>query len=101
MELTADMTIKRIVSAFFTVATAVCALIAALYWFRSSRPTPKAFIQINASVDDVPSQHIQSARADIYDLHSVLTQVSQLNKKASIWSGLAAIFGAAAAFSSM
>jgi len=37
----------------------------------------------------------------IDDLHFTLTTVSQLNKKASIWSGLAAMFAAAAAFTSM
>ena len=83
------------------LAGAACALIAALYWFRSSLPTPEAPVQITASVEDVPAQHIQSAHVDIYNLHFTLMKISQLNKKASIWSGLAAIFGAAAAFTSM
>jgi hypothetical protein len=95
------MTIKRIVFVSFTIASAACALIAALYWFRSSLPTPATPIQITASVSDVPAQHIQSAQAGIYDLHFTLMKVSRLNKNASIWSGLAAIFGAAAAFTSM
>jgi hypothetical protein len=95
------MTVRRIAFVFFTLASAACALVAALYWFRSSLPTPKTRIQITASIDDVPAQHIQGTQADIYDLHFILMKVSRLNKNASIWSGLAAIFGAAAAFTSM
>ena len=54
-----------------------------------------------ASISDDPERYIQSAIVDIYSTQAVMAKVSRLNKWASIWSGLAAIFGAASAFLGM
>lgn len=58
-------------------------------------------MDIMASISDDPERYIQSAIVDIYSTQAVMAKVSRLNKWASIWSGLAAIFGAASAFLGM
>jgi hypothetical protein len=81
-------------SGLLSVATAVCAGVAAFYWFQSSRADLGEEFQIAASVDDNPALHIISAQADIETLRSGMRQSARLNKIAAIWSGLAAIFTA-------
>lgn len=49
---------------FFLIAsfiTAICALTAAWYWYRSSRPASPAPADIVASIDDAPAQYILDA----------------------------------------
>ena len=79
-------------------STAFFALAAAVYWFLSSRPTPPPPKNIEASVSDVTEHYAQSAIADIYSIHSVMIQASRLDRWASIFSGLSAVFGAMTAF---
>ncbi len=91
------MNTLRIAYIVCSAATAACALIAAAYWYLSSRPTPPVSDPPVASISDVPELHIMNAQSDVYELQAVLTEVSRLNKKAAVWSAIAALFGAAAA----
>ena len=38
-----------------------------------------------------------NAQADVYEVQAALAEASRLNKKAAVWSAVAAFFGAAAA----
>jgi len=87
----------RIAYVICSIATAACALIAAGYWYRSSRPTPALTEPPAASISDVPQLHIMNAQADVYEVQAALAEASRLNKKAAVWSAVAALFGAAAA----
>jgi hypothetical protein len=80
-----------------SAATAICALVAARYWYLSSRPAPAISDPPDASISDAPEIHILNAQVDVYAVQAALTEASRLNKKAAIWSALAALFGAAAA----
>ena len=91
------MSILRIAYIFCSAATAACALVAAAYWYLSSRPTPVLNDPPDASISDVPELHIMTAQADVYGVQAALAEASRLNKKAAIWSAIAALFGAAAA----
>lgn len=88
------MTLLRFAYCGFSGATAIAALIAALYWYLSSRPAPKPIVPPIASVSDNPEIHILEAQVGIYDIHAALLKASQLNAKAAAWSGIAALFGA-------
>jgi hypothetical protein len=87
----------RIAYIVCSIATAAFALIAAGYWYRSSRPTPALNEPPTASISDVPELHIMNAQADVYEVQAALAEASRLNKKAAVWSAIAALFGAAAA----
>jgi hypothetical protein len=80
-----------------SAATAVCALAAAFYWYLSSRPTPTLSELPNASISDVPELYTLNAQVDVYAVRDALIDASRLNKKAAIWSAVAALFGAVAA----
>jgi hypothetical protein len=95
------MTTPRTIFLIASSLTAGSALVAAGYWYASSLPTAPKQIEIAGSVSDVPEQYAQSAFADIDSIHFVMTKAARLNKFASIWSALAAIFGAAAAIASL
>lgn len=91
------MTASRTCYIVCSAATAICALVAALYWYLSSRPAP-TFSEIpNASISDVPELYTMSVQVDIYATRDALLEAAALNKKAAIWSASAAIFGALAA----
>ena len=87
----------RVAYIICSAATAICALIAAGYWYLSSRPTPVLNVPPEASISDVPELHIMNAQVDVYGVQAALAEASRLNKKAAIWSAVAALFGAAAA----
>jgi hypothetical protein len=91
------MNVYRIAYIVCSVATAVCALIAARYWYLSSRPTPALNDLPDASISDAPELHIMNAQADVYEVQAALAEASRLNKSAAVWSAIAALFGAAAA----
>lgn len=88
------MTLHRLTYCGFSGATAVSALIAAIYWYLSSRPKPTASVPPSASVSDNPEIHILQAHVGLYDIHAALRDASLLNAKAAIWSGVAALLGA-------
>jgi predicted transglutaminase-like protease len=77
------------------------ALAAAYYWFRSSLATPVESSDIAASISDNEALYILDARVSVDSLRNTLAESSQLNKKAAIWSGAAAILGALAALVSL
>ena len=87
----------RIAYILCSTATAACALIAARYWYASSRPTPESGDPPKASVSDVPELHIMNAQVGLYRVQAALAEASRLNKKAAAWSAVAALFGTAAA----
>lgn len=91
------MSTFRIAYIICSAATAVCALIAASYWYHLSRPTPAISEPSSASASDAPELHILNAQVDVYGVQAALAEASRLNKKAAIWSAIAALFGAAAA----
>jgi hypothetical protein len=91
------MNVFRIGYIACSAATAICALAAARYWYLSSRPTPIMSEPPNASISDVPELYTMTAQVDIYAVRDALIEASQLNKKAAIWSALAALAGSAAA----
>jgi hypothetical protein len=91
------MTGFRIAYISCSIATAICALAAAYFWYLSSRPTPDISATPLASISDVPELHILNAQIDIYAVTDALAEASRLNKKAAICSAAAAVFGAAAA----
>jgi hypothetical protein len=95
------MNLTRLGFIVSSLATALCALVAAIYWYLSSRPAPDALETPSASISDNPEIHILGAQVDIYSIHAALAEVSRLNKHAAIWSALAALFGAIAALISM
>ena len=91
------MNAPRIAYIVASAATAVSALIAAAYWYLSSRPTPQLNNPPDASISDVPEIHILSAQVDIYAIEEALSEASRLNKKAALWSAAAALLAAVAA----
>jgi hypothetical protein len=95
------MTLHRELFLLASTTAALCALVAAVYWYLSSLPAPESPTEVTASLSYVPEQHILNAIVGIYATQAVMAKVSRLNKWASIWSGLAALAGAASAFLSM
>jgi hypothetical protein len=91
------MNVFRIGYIACSAATAICALIAALYWYLSSRPTSIMSEPPNASISDAPDLYTMTAQVDIYAVRDTLIEASRLNKKAAVWSALAALAGSAAA----
>lgn len=89
------MRVIRVAYISCSVATAVCALIAARYWYLSSRPTPATADPPAASISDYPERHILGVQVDIYAIQASLAEVSRLNKSAARWSAIAALLGAA------
>jgi hypothetical protein len=89
--------IFRIAYIVCSSATAICALVAAVYWYLSSRPTPTLSKVPEASISDAPELYTMNAQIDVYAVRGALIEASTLNKKAAIWSAVAALFGAAAA----
>lgn len=87
------MTLVKAAYYGFSGATAIAAFIAATYWYLSSRPAPKTSAPATASISDDPEIHILRTQVDIGDIHTVLQKASQLNAKAAIWSGIAALLG--------
>jgi hypothetical protein len=84
-----------------SVATALCALIAAWYWYLSSRPAPVTTDPPDASVSDNPELHILGTQVDLYSIQAALAEASRLNKNAAIWSAVAALLGAASSILGM
>lgn len=76
-----------------SLGTALSAFVAAAYWYLSSRPTPKTTVPPVASISDHPEMHILGAQVDIIGIQSALSEASRLNKKAAMWSGIAALLG--------
>lgn len=87
----------RIAYIVCSAATAASALVAAGYWYQSSRPTPAISEPPDASISDVPELHTLNAQVNVYAIQEALVEASRFNKKAAIWSAIAALFGAAAA----
>jgi hypothetical protein len=71
-----NMTLQRTLFMLASFATAICALIAAWYWYRSSRPAPPPSLEIYASIDDAPAQYILDARVAIDSIQLVLAEAS-------------------------
>jgi hypothetical protein len=88
------MTLTRVAYLCFSAATTAAALVAARYWYVSSRPTPDATLPPIASVSDNPQARILGTQVDIGKIHSSLYEAARLNKKAAAWSAVAAFLGA-------
>jgi hypothetical protein len=54
-----------------------------------------------ASIDDNPAEHIMEVQVNIYSIQAALIEASRLNKRAAIWSAIAAFMGATAAILSI
>jgi hypothetical protein len=93
--------VPRIAFIACSLGTAGAALAAAYYWFRSSQPTPVESSNIPASISDNEPLFILGAGVSVDSLRAVLAESSRLNKKAALWSGVAAILAALAALASL
>ena len=83
-------------TALLSIATAICAGVAAFYWFRSSLADVGDGSQSNASIEDNPAEHILNAQVEIAAIQIGLRHSARLNKIAAIWSAFAALFAALA-----
>jgi hypothetical protein len=78
-------------------ATLATAIIAAYYWFKSSRiPIPELEEPI-ASISDAPILHILIAQVHIGSIMSATRESSRLNSAAAIWTGVSALLSAVTA----
>ena len=87
------MTLLRLSFLLLSSATAISALTAAWYWYLSSRPAPEMVEPPLASISDHPAQHIMEAQVNTYSIKAALAEASRLNKKAALWSAVAAALG--------
>jgi hypothetical protein len=79
---------------FATLATAI---IAAYYWFKSSRiPIPELEEPVT-SISDAPAVHIRTAKVHIELIMSSTKESSRLNAAAAIWTGVSALLSAVTA----
>jgi hypothetical protein len=74
----------RIIALLFALAGLVCAIVAAIYWFRASKEYPSEPVQ---SIGDAPELHILNTQVSI-------GKAGALNAKAARWTGAAAILSA-------
>jgi hypothetical protein len=88
------MSLLRFTYLIFAAATALAAFTAAIYWYLSGRPTPETTVPPTASISDNPAAYILGAQVNIFMIHQTLYEASRLNKKAAIWSAIAAFLGA-------
>jgi hypothetical protein len=70
----------------FAVAGLVVAIVAAVYWWKTSRV---AIVHTAASISDVPELYILSGQV-------AFNESSRLNSPAAVWTGVAAILSAIA-----
>jgi hypothetical protein len=83
------------VEILLAVGTLISAIIAASYWYKSSRiPFESGYTGKGASISDVPQSYIMNAQIDIFTTQDSLRQAAYLNARAAIWTALSAIFGA-------
>jgi hypothetical protein len=84
--------IPKLILAFLTCISAVTS---AVYWFKSSMiKMETAYTDNLPSISDVQELHIMTAQVDIFQMHEVMNKTCRLNKRAAIWTGIAALFGA-------
>ncbi len=94
------MSVPKLITLLCSLATSVCAIVAAVYWYLSSKEDPAPIEATEASISDYPEAHIMDTQAGVYALQIALTQASRLNKIAALWSAAAAGLGAIAAVTS-
>ena len=87
----------RHVGSTLWIATSLCSLVAAWYWFLSSRHSAATAKYPVAAMADNPDEHILVTQVNIDAVQAAFVESSRLNKVAALWSGLAAAFGTAAA----
>jgi hypothetical protein len=93
----ADMLPTKFLMLISSLATSACAVVAARYWYLSSKREPEPIEGTVASISDYPEAHIMDAQAAANALRGALSEASRLNKIASLWSAAAAGLGAIAA----
>ena len=97
----ATMTLPKLLTLVCSLATSVCAVVAAIYWYLSSKQEPIPVEGTAVSISDSPEAHIMDAQVGVYALQVALSETSRLNKIASLWSAAAASLGAIAAICSV
>lgn len=70
----------------FALAGLVVAIVAAVYWWKTSRV---AIVQTAASISDVPELYVLSRQV-------AFNESSRLNSRAAVWTGVAAVLSAIA-----
>jgi hypothetical protein len=85
---------QRIFVIVLASTTLVAGVVAAIYWWRSSRQDAVLLPEPEASISDSPEQHIQIAVVNLNTVQASLIKVSNLNSTAAAWSGVAALLGA-------
>lgn len=94
------MSVPKLITLLCSLATSICAIVAAIYWYLSSKQDPVPVETTDASISDYPEAHIMDTQAGVYALQVALIQASRLNKIAALWSAAAAGLGAIAAVTS-
>lgn len=87
----------RLAFILVSASTAICALVAATYWYLSSQVPPAMVESTDVSISDDPAAHIQEAQINTYNIADALAKASSLNRNAALWSAAAAILAAMAA----
>lgn len=95
------MALPKLLTLIFSLATCGCAVVAAIYWYLSSRQELVPIESTVASISDNPEAHIMDTQASVYALQIALNEASRLNKIASLWSAAATGLGAGAAICSV
>lgn len=90
------MTLHIAITAF-SVATVLASGLAAWFWFKSSLQDPVIVEETQASISDAQELHTLDAKVGIYYTQAAMKESARLNKIAAIWSGIAAVLGAATA----
>lgn len=91
------MTVPRLAFILVSSSTAICALVAARYWYLSSQVPPEDVEPTDVSIDDSPALHILETQVNTDNIRAAFAEASRLNKNEAIWSAAAAVLGAIAA----
>lgn len=97
----AAMTLPKLLTFIFSLATSLCAAAAAVYWYRSSRQEPVHIEGTKASISDYQEMHIMKTQCEVYFMQAALKEAARLNKIAACLSAAAAGFGAVAGICSV
>jgi hypothetical protein len=88
------ITMRHIGILLLSLATLATAVLAAYYWFKSSRIPIFELDEPVASISDAPESHVLVAKVHIASLMAASKESSALNKVAALWTGVSALLGA-------
>jgi hypothetical protein len=88
------MTHAKAAALVCALAALGAAIVASIYWYKSSRVPITTAAAHPSSIGDAPAVHILGAHVDIGSLRNALEQSAKLNGYAAIWTGAAALLSA-------